>query len=218
MLCVEIRLAFKCPGCDHAVPINGIYRKIKCPDCQEILDIPKLRDGRGWQELLNFGNPAVSVFQHAQRMRLGETERGAFAPIKLDSTRKWPSCTECGETISEELLANPVQLGDMVTCAKCGSGMSLHPAPSLLTDSYPCARWIVGGAVELGEVTTEAEFQKLSHPVVMKCLNCGGTLTIDGTQRLVPCAYCNSPNYLPDDLWSAIHPQPKRERWYILFA
>ena len=217
MLCIEIRLAFKCPGCDRAVPINGVYRMIKCPDCQEILDLPKLRNGRGWQELLNFGNPAVSVFQRASRMRTGETERGAFSAIKLDATRSWPRCPGCDETIAEKLLANPEQLGERVTCPECGSGMPLHPAPSLLTDHYPCARWIINGAVELGEVTAEEDVQGLSHPVVMKCLNCGGTLSIDGTQRLVPCEYCQSSNYLPDDLWLTLHPRLKRERWYILF-
>ena len=214
---VEIRLAFKCPGCDRAVPLNGIYRMAKCQDCQELLNVPKLRQGKGWRELLHFGNPNYSVFAGAMMMKLGGSESGAFAPIKLDARRAWPSCIGCKKTLPQSAFAEAESLGDSVHCPDCGEGLSLHPAPKLLTKPYPCARWIVGGAVELRNVSAEPEFEKLSQPVVMKCLSCSATLRIDGTQRLVPCVYCKSPNYLPDDLWLAIHPRPKREPWYVLF-
>ena len=50
----------------------------------------------------------------------------------------------------------------------------------------------------------------------MQCMKCHATLPVDGTKRLVECSYCTARNYLPDDLWLALHPAAKRESWFML--
>jgi hypothetical protein len=55
-----------------------------------------------------------------------------------------------------------------------------------------------------------------SAPIAFNCPTCGGVLQVDGSARVVKCAYCAGSAYLPDDLWHVLHPVPVTRPWYLL--
>jgi hypothetical protein len=212
--CVELRVAVKCDGCDHSIPVNGPRPRVKCPECQEILELKgRLR----WAEVLNYQNPTVDVFTATRGHEPGQGDYGAWAPVKLNSRRVWPSCPECDHAFAPDETMAALDGGGALSCPACSASLSIDPAPAILTGPFPATRWLVGA-----DALQEGDGPRVStafggKPVAMACMSCGGGLRVDGSSRLVTCAYCEVPNYLPDDLWLALHPAPKRERWYVLF-
>ena len=214
MYCVELRVAVTCDGCDHSIPLNGPVSKVKCPKCQEILELKgRLR----WAEVLNYQNPTVDVFTATRRHHPGKGDYGAWAPVKLNTRRVWPSCPGCDREFASEEVEAACGAGGPLTCPDCAERQSLDPAPPTLTKPFPAARWVIGAVSQGSGAATGLKGPAGGKPVVMACMSCGGALRVDGSSRLVACEYCEVSNYLPDDLWLALHPAPKRERWYVVF-
>ncbi len=214
MYCVELRLAVKCDACDHSIPLNGPMSKVKCPKCQEIL---KLKGRLRWAEVLNYQNPKVDVFRATRGHEPGKGDYGAWDPVKLNTRRVWPSCPGCDREFASEEVEVACAAGGPLTCPDCTEQQSLVPAPSTLKKPFPVTRWVIGGIAESPRKGTGLKGPAGGKPVVMACMSCGGGLRVDGSSRLVACEYCEVSNYLPDDLWLALHPAPKRERWYVVF-
>lgn len=215
MWSVSIKLGRNCSDCDRLIPINGPLSRVKCPGCQSTHAV----NVKLWRDLLNYGNPAIDVFAATKEHRPGRGDSGAFSSIKLNTLRQWPVCSACGREATEAEVtgALPAQLHSTgsLTCAACKAQWPLHPVPPVLSRAFSAPRFVVGGEVD-GDGGADAP--RGSRPVVMACMACGSTLRVDGTSRLVGCTFCESDNYLPDDLWLALHPAPKRTAWWILFA
>lgn len=213
MYCVELRVAVKCDGCDHSIPLNGPVSKVKCPKCQEIL---KLKGRLRWAEVLNYQNPTVDVFTATRGHQSGEGDYGAWAPVKLNTRRVWPSCPGCEREYTQEETEAAVGASGPLTCPECAGTLSFDPSPPTLNKPFPSTRWVIGADADSAKGGGPGGATG-GKPVVMACMSCGGALRVDGSSRLVACEYCEVTNYLPDDLWLALHPAPKRERWYVVF-
>ncbi len=214
MYCVELRVAVKCDGCDHSIPLNGPVSKLKCPRCQELR---ALKGRLRWAEVLNYQNPTVDVFTATRGHRPGEGDYGAWAPVKLNTLRAWPRCPGCEHEYTREETEAGVEAGGPLTCPDCARTLSVDPSPPLLTEPFPSTRWVIGGVLESADGGGGSAVASGGTPVVMACMSCGGVLKVDGSSRLVTCEYCEVTNYLPDDLWLSLHPAPRRERWYVVF-
>ena len=209
---VNIRLAVICGGCNNAIPVNGILSSVKCQRCQEKTSLSgRLR----WAEILNYQNPGIDVFTATMKHRPGKGDYGAWEPVKLNTLRKWPQCQKCKSKFKEERVVTAAESGESIVCEKCSTVLEINPAPELLKHPFPFTRYIVGGVV--GSSSVGARSIKGKKPIVMACMSCGGTLEIDGSNRMVECSFCSASNYLPDPLWLSIHPVTKRENWYVLF-
>jgi len=216
LLCVEIRLAVRCDSCDHVNPVNGVVSKVKCNKCQ---DITKLSGRLRWPEILNYQNPKINVFAATLKHKPGKGDYGAWNPVKLNTKRIWPVCPNCKNEYDKKTVVTNVKEEKDLQCQKCNTVMSIHKSPSILTNSFRFTRRIIGASVHESKTNFEQELSNKAKikPIVMACMACGGTLTIDGTKRLAVCKFCQSSNYLPDDLWLSLHPAPKREPWYVIF-
>lgn len=212
MLCVQLRLAVKCPGCDAPVPLNGIFENATCTRCQEVTPLSgRLR----WSELLNYQNPLEDIFEGTKGHRPGQGDRGAWSPVNLDTVRAWPQCP-CGQTYEESAVLAAAEGGADLTCGGCAATLSVHPAPALLTRPFPQVRAVVGGAVPSGAAAGVAA-PGGRESVAITCSGCGGSLQVDGQARTVSCQFCAMSNYLPDELWLRLHPPQRRMPWWIVF-
>ena len=69
----------------------------------------------------------------------------------------------------------------------------------------------------IGEDKEGEENEKYAGRAMMfSCLSCGAGLKADGTDRVVACRYCNTDNFLPEELWRRLHPVPKPKIFYML--
>lgn len=214
---VEIKLALLCPACNAAIPLNGISKVARCSSCQEVTPL----EGRfRWEELLNYKNPPVNVFKATLTHKPGMGENGAWVPVKLSTRRVAPRCPHCEEPI--HLSSFPIKLvpgiDHPVICPNihCHRTIQAMAVPDYFATAFPMTLWVIGGYVSMSSPAAREEI-KATKPVVLSCMSCGGTLRVDGTNRIVVCEFCSSNNFLPDALWLFLHPRPKMTPWYIIF-
>ncbi|MBL8918533.1 MAG: hypothetical protein JNJ54_06700 [Myxococcaceae bacterium] len=206
ILSLEVRLSLSCEGCDSGVPVNGPVPQVKCARCMEVT---QLSGEHGWNKLL----PGSLFVSAARSLKPGETLRPENKRVNLSATLRFPPCPTCGEAHDTRRAKLALVKGTPLTC-KCGGQSVLQPVPSAFQACHPSVRGFVDAEVYEAADTGAAVS---GGPVVMQCMKCQATLPVDGTKRLVECSYCTARNYLPDDLWLALHPAPKRESWFVLF-
>ena len=61
----------------------------------------------------------------------------------------------------------------------------------------------------LGEEENNVENNSTGKVMMFSCLSCGAGLKVDGKSRTVDCSYCNTENFLPEELWRRFNPVPK---------
>lgn len=205
---LEVRLSFPCEACDSGIPVNGPVPLVKCARC---LEVTRLEGARGWDKLLE-----KRVFVAAARNgRPGETTRSESKHLNLTTTVRFPPCAACGKQHDHRRMKLAMMKRQPVTCG-CGVELVLQHVPAAFAATHPWVKGFVdadifdeSGAPHAAAVT--------GAPVVTACMKCQASLPIDGTRRLVECSYCSARNYLPDDLWLALHPALKRESWFVIF-
>lgn len=208
---VTLRLGVICEHCNNAIPVNGFVENVKCGKCQETTQLKgKLR----WEEILNYQNPSIDIFKATKKHNPGEGDYGAWQPVKLKTWRKWPECSSCKYKFEQKDLKLAVERNGLLNCPKCAATEHMKPVPDFIKKVFPEVLYSIDDNVE----TNQSENKTGSKPIVMACMSCGGSLRVDGKGRMVDCEFCGSSNYLPDDLWLAMHPQAKMEDWVIVFG
>jgi DNA-directed RNA polymerase subunit RPC12/RpoP len=209
---VTLRLGVICEHCNSAIPVNGFVNEVKCK-CNETTVLQgKLR----WEEILNYQNPGIDIFKATKKHNPGEGDYGAWQPVKLKTWRKWPECVSCKKSFNQDEVRDAVHNGGVLDCKQCSAKQQMKPAPEFIKKVFPDVLY----SVDELPVDTNVSGGHIasSKPIVMSCMSCGGSLSIDGTARLATCNFCGSGNYLPDDLWFSLHPQPKMEDWVIVYG
>jgi hypothetical protein len=204
---IEVRLSVVCEACDQALPINGPVPQVKCTRCMEVTRLDG--DRYGWPRLLR------AAFAHAVRTARDASEQRVDKPeMRVVSRPRWPACSGCGQDHEARRVKLALMKDQPVRCG-CGVEHALQPVPAAFQAVFPYVRGVFDADVPNDTPGPAAPAK--TAPVVMACMACAAALPIDGAHRLVACAYCNASNYLPDDLWLALHPAIKREAWFVVF-
>ena len=140
-------------------------------------------------------------------------------PIAASPT---PQCRKCGEVVPIDAYLPRAGGTETIPCPKCGTGLPTYPAPAWVREQLPAARQVFGGDPEVAQaeagMALEVDQQKAA-PVMMSCPQCSGSLTITPeTPRTVGCSYCSTQVFLPDALWSRMHPAKVMRRWTLTYV
>lgn len=205
MISAALEISIKCPKCDHPVPLDGPVESAHCPSCQQDAAISP----EYWKDIFK------SILEDMNELKEGEgrnsTIFGEFNTTLLYG-RQQPRCGKCKTTFQ---LPSDLSKEAELVCAKCGEKSLLFPTPEKLRQAGTKAKAFVGAALK-GAPPTDAG--TASKPVIFLCPQCGGSLHIDGKDRMVNCTFCKADIYLPDDLWLRLHPAKVKGRWYTVFA
>jgi hypothetical protein len=203
-----LEMSIRCPRCDSPVHVNGPVRSLLCGSCQSGIEVP----GDFWKGILeDVCSEVRNEFEEGEGSN--STIFGTFNTTLMYGRLK-PYCQKCKtDFVLEEHIPEGAT---SCTCSECGTSAPLAPAPGWLRDLIPSARLLVNAESDVpGDEEPDPE---VSGPVAFFCPQCGGSLMIDGSERLVPCSYCNTSVYLPDDLWLRLHPARTKTRWFIGFV
>lgn len=211
---VMVKLGVVCESCNNSIPINGFVHEVECPKC---LKLTKLKGKLRWQQLLNYHNPSVDVFTATTKHKLGEGDFGAWQPVKLKTWRKWPTCRNCGAKIDEKLFEQVISGKRDFSCKMCSATIPFKPVPEQIKKVFPQVLFSLDPLPPDFHKLTFKKKREEINPVAMQCMTCGGSLKIDGKLRMIPCEFCTSNNYLPDEVWLALHPQQEMKEWFIVF-
>ncbi len=185
--------------------LNGPLQIAHCDRCQADITIPH----EYWKDMLaDILEEVKTEFEEGDG-----TNSNVFGTFKTTMLygKLRPRCEKCKTRIEQD---GPVTQQVKYECTECGAVIPIDPPPAWFSKLLPSVKVLFNAELESGSRSVEPE---VSGPIVFSCPKCGGALEVDGTERLLPCPYCNVTVYLPDDLWFRLHPIKQKERWFIGF-
>jgi hypothetical protein len=202
-----------CNACGQPVPLNGPAEHAHCDSCQKELPLPN----RLWSAVLEELDEAHDRLADGSG-KAGTRDVSGFS-LHYSYRRTIPRCEKCQQPFATDRLA-PGSARDFC-CVHCGDGASTAPAPAWLRALVPTATQIY--SVDRGLAQAEGAgpapaVADAPRPVVMACPQCGGSLKLTSeAARLLPCQFCKTDVYLPDELWRRLHPARIAREWYVRF-
>lgn len=205
MTTLGIEVSTKCKSCGHLVAVNALVPVLACPTCDRRLQM----DAARWHLLLEEPLRAGAQMElHTEQSSPFQTEDGVFHRVVR---RQDVACTGCGAALPPERLAAMAARGTGF-CTGCAAPVAVRAAPEILARH--------GVAAVLGEDAAQLagpDAPLAREPVPLACATCGGSLRVDGRQRVVVCHFCQANQYLPDELWKQFHPQKPVVRWFLVW-
>lgn len=192
--------------------MNGLVSRVVCPGCSKVI----LLGHPGWKMLLE------EVLRNAPQMALaeGRTSPNAWTPdgqFHVTYARTVVRCEQCKAEMPMDRAQELASRGWFV-CTSCGRRTSLRAPgktgnadPSIL----PGVALLVGEDVDQLATAGDSAAQNAKEPITVPCRQCGSTLPVDGSSRMVTCRFCNAQNALPDELWLRLHPVKTSTWWYL---
>ncbi len=197
-----VRLSADCRGCSTPIAVNGIVPSVLCYRCGQ----DNRFDAAFWTG--SIGSAAELHEQFGMPVDSSGSEGHRFS-----YERCAPRCQRCqGQELDLAAVAG-VAAGGHAFCPQCGREHRLRAADELVRAAHPRALFVLG---ETALSPAEQALQQRKTPVLIACMNCGGTLRVDGSTRTVACDHCSQPNYLPDGLWQQLNPVPKGELFFLI--
>jgi uncharacterized protein YbaR (Trm112 family) len=170
-----------------------------CPACKSPLKLDK-----HWKALM-----ALGAAEHV--------ERGHSTYLSLDGMSVDVGdlpCTDCKTTLDLSAVDAAAMAGaTSYACTSCAASLHLRAPPQDWRDSG--FHWFVGEDPEV--LSPRPGGPQPARPVVFKCPNCNGALTVDGSSRAPECSFCHVSAFLPDELWHLFHPVLQKRSWSALF-
>ncbi len=204
MISSSIECSISCPKCDSSIILNGPLEEAHCNACQNNFEISH----DFWQGIFSsILNDLMTDLENGYGRN--STIFGEFN-TRLRYFYTQPYCAKCKVKLT---IPNDIKKKGKITCSSCNEEKTIAPVPSWLKKELPAAKLFVNAII------TDEDVPKtdLSEGVALTCPRCGGSLIIDGKERIVPCEYCSIHVYLPDDLWLRLHPVLVKAEWFIVF-
>lgn len=200
----SIKLLDKCPHCGGGLPVNGVIKTIPCSSCQQGVTFKD----QYWKVML-------------EDLDDDYDQGGGNYTINMETSVKWraekPKCVKCEAELPVDDI--PIGTDHDIPCKSCGERNTTYAAPDFARGVLPslsqiyCAERGVDGD---GAAAVQADDGV--KPIVLTCPNCRGSLTAGSkSERTFNCQYCGSDVFLPDDLWSKLHPAKTAAKWYLRF-
>jgi len=123
-------------------------------------------------------------------------------------------CEECYETINENILLDAIKSEKPVKCPKCSHAMPLKMPDEFIHDFHPKTIAVINDSEGIDESQKNTD---KSSVIVFTCMSCGAGLELNkDTGRTMKCSYCSNENYLPDAIWTKLHPHKEVSPLFVV--
>ncbi|HMS34794.1 MAG TPA: hypothetical protein PKC91_11990 [Ignavibacteria bacterium] len=192
-----LQIQITCPGCNSFHNVRSFSDFDTCQNCGHNLDTGTILIEKmlGFMDRVNYVNAFVS----------GRIEQiGGSNAYRLEFSSVPVYCEECKNTFDEKILTEVIDNNKPLKCSSCSHVMPVKPAGSFIKNFHPKAIGVINDSS--GSDAGKREKEK-SSMIVFGCMTCGGALELtDKTKRLIKCTFCGNENYLPDEIWTRLHP------------
>jgi hypothetical protein len=203
-----------CPACDGLVPVNALVPKIGCSHCGRVLELTPEQ----WDSNLGLAFMRLSELKLGERRTMREgTGRSAFYP-GYDYGWCEPSFPGSKQRIDLVAAKAAIPTGHIVD-PSTGRPWPVRAIPADYAKLLAGVKCLLCEDANL--LATAAREAPLAaggpkSARAFRCPHCGAALGADGTQRSIPCAYCGTIAFIPDDVWCMLHAVELPTPWYLL--
>jgi len=123
-------------------------------------------------------------------------------------------CEECLEMIDDNIIIDAVKSEKPVKCGKCSHAMPIKLPDDFIHEFHPKAIAVVNDSEGIDEAERNTGKKSM---LVFSCMSCGAGLELDAdTGRTIKCKYCDNENYLPDSIWTKLHPHKEVSPLFVI--
>ena len=195
-----------CPGCNNFHAVSGISSMDVCRNCGKHINASAVIYDKMF--------PLMDKIKYMNGFLSGNIEQIGSEGYKLVYSSTQPFCEECKTVLDENLLADAIRNKKPVSCPACNHKMPVREADAEIRELHPNAIGVVNDS--FGTDYAEKNTDKDSM-LVFKCNTCGAGLELTNkTQRTIKCNYCDNENYLPDSVWTKLHPNKEVQPLFVL--
>lgn len=207
---VHFEVSWQCPSCKQPLLVNGVTESMHCGACQSVVATPP----DFWRDILGDALGYALDWEDGQTTTMTVMNQwGSLSVFYGRSAARCPS--PCDAVVSPAELEAALQSGSSCTCTTCGEGVPVRRAPEWFRQALDAR--VVGLAGEC-HVSETAGSGADPASVRFHCFGCGAAVPLDGKERQVTCAFCQTSLVIPDAIWVRLHPAPKLSRWYVLLS
>jgi hypothetical protein len=191
----RLQIHTNCPACEHPIPINGPLPHVVCPACGTVKDI--LTEAIG--NYMAWVGESRPIFDG---LAIWSGER-----FQMKCSRASAYCTRCDTDLP------PVEPGTdgTIECPGCAATYTTFPVPELFQPHAAPAR-----QVYCGQRHPDPAPEDVPTALAFSCPSCGAEQTLAATAgRVHECAFCDANVFIPDELWSQLHPVAKVHPWFV---
>lgn len=195
-----------CPGCNNFHAVSGISSTDVCRNCGRHINASAVIYDKMF--------PLMDKVKYMNGFLSGNIEQIGSQGYKLVYSSAQPYCEECKTVLDEDFLADAVKNKKPVSCPSCNHKMPVREADAEIKELHPKAIGVINDS--FGSDYAEKNTDKESM-LVFKCNTCGAGLELTNkTQRTIKCNYCDNENYLPDAIWTKLHPNKEVQPLFVL--
>lgn len=203
---IPLQVTVTCPSCHQPTHVQGLSEVSVCGSCQHSIAL----SDEQWLEWFGAGE-VMEALQFDEGEGRSVTSIGGEMKSSHAYGHRMPRCQSCKTDVPTDQFSAMAAVGGW-DCS-CGKRIQVRHATPLAQKIMPSARWLV----HEGQVGADgAEPQSASEPILFACMSCGGSLTVDGTARMITCQFCQGSNYLPDGLWLRLHPKQTVQTFFLV--
>ena len=184
------------------IAVNGPAKNAICNSCQKAVKL----------------TPAVWGAQLCSATEGRHFIGNPYKCIPASPHGKTSVCPKCEGNFSND--PSWVGLEFEFECPHCGHKMSTYPTPRWLKAELPTLLQIIGAyrPTEDGRAQPLETDEVATKPVMLSCPNCNAALKVTAaSERTVSCEHCGVDVYLPDGLWTRLHPVQTVHPWTVVF-
>ncbi len=205
--CSTFQIQIICPGCNNNHAVSGIVDLDTCQNCGKNINVRSVLQDRmfGFMDRVQY----ISGFLSGSIEQIGGA--GAY---RLQYSSMPCTCEECNSVIESGLLTKAIEEAKPISCPSCNHKMPVRKADNEIKQFHPKAIGIINDSHGADYAKKDVDKDSM---LVFKCMTCGGALELaSDTKRTIKCNYCDNENYLPDNIWTKLHPNKEVQPLFIL--
>lgn len=196
-----------CPGCNNYVAVSGITDFDICQNCGKKVNVSVVINDKMFT--------IMDKVKYMNGYLAGSIEQmGGEGAYKLMYSSMQPYCEECFAVIDENEMIDAINSEKPFTCPECDHKMPSRGADAMLKEFHPKAIGVINDSYGFDYAKKNTDKEEM---FVFKCMTCGAGLELTKeTKRTIKCNYCDNENYLPDTIWTKLHPNKEVQPLFVL--
>lgn len=207
------KLQVNCPNCNTFHALTGLHERETCQNCGKVIQLREFFSRQLFASAVTV--KYLNGFLSGTIQQIGGGAVNQAGAYKMTYSSRAAYCEECFKTADEKDIMEAVKNNKPFKCSGCGHVMPVKGADDFVKEFHPKAIAVLNDSEGVDYMEKDVEEKK--SVIVFSCMTCGAGLQLSAeTGRMIKCPYCNNDNYLPDAIWTNLHPDKDVEPFFVI--
>lgn len=207
------KIQVNCPSCNTLHALSGLHEQETCQNCGKIISLREFFQRQIFASAVT--EKYMNAFLNGTISQIGGGAVNQAGAYKMTYSSMAAYCEECLKLADENNIIDVIKNEKPYICPACSHAMPVKAADDFAKAFHPKIIGILNDSEGADLMEKNADEKK--SMVVFSCMTCGSGLQIsEKTGRMIKCPYCSNENYLPDAIWSKLHPDKEVDPFFVI--